>query len=432
MISAAMGSMRVLFTTYGFPVHSQAFVENSVLELVDAGVDMCVVASERGDHVLADRSGHSAAGSLTVIRAPWTDARARKVLTLAHALRQASMHHGPELRELAVRIHRQHGIGRESLARLYVLAPLLAWPADVVHLGWIVAAAQWIDLLPALDAPMVVSCRGSDLLIDPLIDGKYRARLARVFDRADCVHCVSHDLARAAIALGCEPAKLFVGAWGVDTRFFCPAREREAEPASGRDPERPLRIVSVGRLHTVKGYEFALAALRQLRRAGLHVEYTIIGTAEATGSASVVTAARDLDLEDCVTLRGVCPPDAVLEELRAADIFVLPSLSEGLSNATLEASAVGLPVVVTDVGGNREIVEHGVSGFVVPPRDTSSLTSALMELAGNPDLREKLGAQARRRVVEDFDIRLRSRALLEQYRRLIGAHDGPASPSAES
>src|SRR5262249_29176632 len=159
----------------------------------------------------------------------------------------------------------------------------------------------------------------------------------------------------------------FVGAWGVDTRFFSPAPDREAEPVSGRDPQRPLRIVSVGRMHWVKGYEFALAALRQVRRAGLRVEYTIIGTAASTGSASVVTAVRDLDVDDCVTLRGVCSPDAVLEELRAADIFVLPSLSEGLSNSTLEAMAVGLPVVVTDVGGNREIVEHGVSGFVVPP-----------------------------------------------------------------
>jgi colanic acid/amylovoran biosynthesis glycosyltransferase len=114
----------------------------------------------------------------------------------------------------------------------------------------------------------------------------------------------------------------------------------------------------------------------------------------------------------------------VRELLRRADVFLHPSLSEGLSNATLEAMAVGLPVVVTDVGGMRELVTDGVDGFVVPPRDAAALAAALLDLAADPELREKMGERGRQRVVEDFDAEPRTAAMLEQYRRLVRDHAG--------
>jgi glycosyltransferase involved in cell wall biosynthesis len=169
----------------------------------------------------------------------------------------------------------------------------------------------------------------------------------------------------------------------------------------------------------VKGYEFALQALAQVRGAGIDFDYTIIGSDDERDLLSVLATVRDLDLGPNVHVRGPLPPDAVLEALRVADVFLLPSLSEGLNTATLEAMAVGLPVVVTDVGGMREAVTDGVEGRVVPPRDPSALAGALLELAADEALRAAMGERGRRRTIEDFDSMLSARAMLEQYQRLV-------------
>src|SRR6476620_1517546 len=127
---------------------------------------------------------------------------------------------------------------------MYQSAPILSWSPDVVHLGWLTSATKWMVRLPELDVPIVVSCRGSDLRIDPLVDAQYRQDVGLVFDRVDAVHCVSEELARQAIALGADPAKVFVGAWGVDTEFFspAPAPAPDTTAVSARVAGRMLRI----------------------------------------------------------------------------------------------------------------------------------------------------------------------------------------------
>jgi glycosyltransferase involved in cell wall biosynthesis len=103
-------------------------------------------------------------------------------------------------------------------------------------------------------------------------------------------------------------------------------------------------------------------------------------------------------------------------------VYLHPSVSEGLSNATLEAMAVGLPVVVTDVGGMRELVSDGDNGFVTPSRDPTALATALRELAADSELRAKMGQRGRERAVERFDIKSCTEALLDHYRRLVREH----------
>ena len=403
--------MRVLLTTYAFPDNRQAFMEEYVLALLALGIEVCVVASAGRDPAPKLRKD-CGGSSLEVVHASWADPRRKKLVTLLTTMGRAARHHPAELRKLVVALHRRHGFGRALLGRLYVLTPILSQRVDVVHLGWLTAASEWPDLLLAVDAPIVVSCHGSDLRIDPLRGDRYRKSLATVFERADLVHCVSDDLARHAIAFGLEPSKVFVRAWGVDTAFFRPAREREMHAPV-------LRVVSVGRLHWVKGYEFALQALAQVRRAGVEIEYTIIGNGDEKELLVMLATVRDLDLESHVRIRGELSRNEVVEALQVADVFLLSSLSEGLSTATLEAMAVGLPVVVTDVGGMCEAVTDGVEGRVVAPRDPAALAGALLELAADAQLRATMGECGRRRATEGFDTESVARAMIEQYQRLV-------------
>jgi colanic acid/amylovoran biosynthesis glycosyltransferase len=387
-----------------------------VVALASLGTDVCVASSARGDHALDLRS--IGTGSVDIISTPWTDSRPKKLLTLLRVLRKGIAHDPHLVSELVARLHRERGLSHGLMKRLYVLTPLTAWPADVIHLGWLEAAARWMESLPELKSPLVVTCHGSDVRIDSLASDQYRRRVKVVFERSDLVHCVSEELANRAVSLGADPAKVFVQPWGIDTRFFRPS----PTPAGGatRNPaSSAFRVISVGRYHWVKGLDFALLAVRELRRAGIDVEYTIIGNGNEKDRLRLLTTIRDLDLDRCVILRGTVAPEEVLEALRASDAYLLASVSEGLNNSTLEAMATGVPVVVTDVGGMREAVTDRVNGLVVEARDPHAIAAALLELARDTELSRDLGTKARQRIVDDFDSRACAGAMLDRYRRLV-------------
>jgi glycosyltransferase involved in cell wall biosynthesis len=106
--------------------------------------------------------------------------------------------------------------------------------------------------------------------------------------------------------------------------------------------------------------------------------------------------------------------EQVPELLNVMDAFVLPSISEGMSNTLLEAMAVGLPVIATSVGGNTEVIEEDRSGWLFAPRDAEMLSSHLALLASREDLRRRYGAAARQRTVERFSLG----GMLQDYSRL--------------
>jgi glycosyltransferase involved in cell wall biosynthesis len=113
---------------------------------------------------------------------------------------------------------------------------------------------------------------------------------------------------------------------------------------------------------------------------------------------------EDLGLTKRVHLMGRVSPPEVLAHVQGADAFVLASLSEGISNAALEAMSCGLPVVSTNCGGMNEAISDGVEGFLVPPREPSAMVEALLKLARDPALRQRMGQAGRTRVLKDFTL----------------------------
>jgi glycosyltransferase involved in cell wall biosynthesis len=103
-------------------------------------------------------------------------------------------------------------------------------------------------------------------------------------------------------------------------------------------------------------------------------------------------------------------------------VFVLPSVVEGMSNALLEAMAVGRPVVVTDVGGNPEVAVDGETGLVVPPADPPQLAASIVKLLEAPELAAEMGAAGRRRVLEHYHIDVMTRRIEELYEELLAAN----------
>ena len=113
--------------------------------------------------------------------------------------------------------------------------------------------------------------------------------------------------------------------------------------------------------------------------------------------------------------------------MSAASVVVLPSESEALPTVLLEAAAAGCPVVASDVGGVREIVDDGATGLLVPPQDEKALATALVRILSDPELGERMGHAARAKAESQFSIAIQAKRTLEVYRQLVGSLPGHAN-----
>jgi glycosyltransferase involved in cell wall biosynthesis len=102
------------------------------------------------------------------------------------------------------------------------------------------------------------------------------------------------------------------------------------------------------------------------------------------------------------------------------DLYVLASHREGFPRSAMEAAAMGLPIIATDIRGCRQVVDHGVNGLLVPVRDAARLAAAITSLVDDPDRRRRMGEASRRRAVTEFDDRRQVATTLETYERLLG------------
>lgn len=176
----------------------------------------------------------------------------------------------------------------------------------------------------------------------------------------------------------------------------------------------------VGNLTRIKQVDVLLRAVARLAPAFPGLRVKIVGKGPGTGLAEkegrtdqyLKSLTSELGLADRVTF--MAPRREIEEQMRSMDAFVLPSASEGMSNAILEAMAVGLPVIAGDVGGNPEAIRHGRTGYLFPSRDDGTLADLLRELIRNDAMRLAMGRAARERVVELFT----ERRMVEEMERV--------------
>ena len=225
---------------------------------------------------------------------------------------------------------------------------------------------------------------------------------------ADRTIAVSRSVARALMRRGAPPWRLSVVPNGVDLsrldRDVAAADIDTARALAGWRPWRP----TVGVVARRKDQDVLLRALAALRRP---VTVTLVGVAPDDELEALAAAAPQHGVR-WVPFR----PD-VLAFYRLFDLVVLPSRGEGLSQALLEAMALGLPVVASRAGGNRDVISHGEDGWLVPPRDSAAFATALERLLGDAVLRRTLGERARRTARERFSL-ARTAALTEAAYRL--------------
>ena len=166
------------------------------------------------------------------------------------------------------------------------------------------------------------------------------------------------------------------------------------DPGCGIRPSRKAWIISVARLRAEKGLDVLLRAAAQLRLQGLEFQIEIAGAGPML--AELNTLRSQLGLNDCVLFSGGCGAEAIQEKMCNADIFVLPSRTEAMPLAVLEAMSHGLAIAATSVGGIPEVISDGETGLLVAPESVEALAAALARLICDADLRAKVGTNARR------------------------------------
>jgi len=174
-------------------------------------------------------------------------------------------------------------------------------------------------------------------------------------------------------------------------------------------------ITYIGRLDSYKWIGYLFNGFKDLLSEVDNVRLTIIGN--GPDETILKNMAKDLAIQDSVTFKG--RQEDIVSELYNTDIFVLPSLSEGMSNVILEAMACGLPVVATSAGGNSDLIRDRCNGIVIPPRDPIRLSAALLELLEDGELAQRLGKEARKTVEENYSMGHIIDEYVKLYERLL-------------
>ncbi len=225
---------------------------------------------------------------------------------------------------------------------------------------------------------------------DPAVTRRQALLIRFVTTLTDHLVCVSRDGARLAACRGIRPPRLCALWNGIDTTRFQAGRTCRDGP-----------VITVARINPVKDIETLIRAMALAAACSPAIRLEVAG--DGPSMPGVQKLIGELGLTERVRLLGEVHD--VPKVLGRAGLFVLPSLTEGISLTILEAMASGLPVVATRVGGNPEVVEEGKTGLLVPPGDPQALAGAMLRLWNDPALRLQFGQAGRLRVEEHFDIR---------------------------
>lgn len=230
----------------------------------------------------------------------------------------------------------------------------------------------------------------------------------------DAFISISHEIEYELLALSISKEKLAFIPNGVDATRCMPVSEDRKQKLRAQLslPRHASIVVYAGRLVPEKRVDHLLMIWHDIRVKFYDAHLLILGEGaeEARLRGMLVSGAQ---------FTGQV--DDVVPYLQAADLFVLPSSTEGLSNSMLEAMSCGLPVLATTVGGAPDVIQHNVNSYLIPPDDVDALQRGVETLLGDGTLRFTLGVNARQRIISDFSLDSVARRLATLYHRLLTA-----------
>jgi colanic acid/amylovoran biosynthesis glycosyltransferase len=395
--------MHIKLVVNSFPSTSETFLFNLVVGLQAKGhrVSVCALSASNHTELYKGRMNEWS-GELDVI--PFSSKGFNKIIGILSVLLSNIFLYSQKLKV--------HGWRKGILQTVYEVFLSKNKP-DIIHFAYSGIGVSFLESIPLLKGKgikIVTSCRGSAEKVRPIVDLKRKDELKQLFVVCDKVHCVSMDMFMGLRQYGLVESKSFVNFPSVNVHYF----NRDSPYELNRT--QTIKLVTTGRLHFQKGYVYALHAIKKVIDAGFKIEYKIIGDGPDLHMMQYLI--HELGLHDIVVLTGKVSSSEVKTILMESDIFVLPSLYEGIANAALEAMALQIPLVTTRSGGMAEVINNEANGIIVNRFDLDALADAILKLIQHPELRLSISKESRKVIEEKFNIENQLKIFEKNYLEL--------------
>ena len=275
--------------------------------------------------------------------------------------------------------------------------PIMINPPDIIHIQWAKSLSDLFFLKKLLGVKFILSLRGAHINYSPIAEPDLANEYRKLFPLLDGFHAVSTSISREAQRYGAIKDKIKVVHSSINQNKLNSFQKNSLEF------KNKIRIISVGRHHWKKGYRYALLAMKRLIEQEFEIEYLIL--AKDRPDEEIVYQIDQLSLSSIVRLISVKCQEDIYKMMVESDCLLLPSLEEGISNTVLEAMYIGLPVISSDCGGMKEIIEDGYNGILFSNWNIDAMVKALTVFIKSPlEKKVKLATKAKKTVTENHSI----------------------------
>lgn len=413
--------MRIAFIVSCFPILSETFVLNQIIGLLERGHQVDIYAEQKGQGKI-----HKAVEKYNLLDYSYylPEIPQNLFLRVVKSFRLLLKYIGSDPRTVRRSLNFfQYGEQAISLWLLYTIKSRLSKSYDVIHCQFATLSFRGMAFqkVNAPQAKLVTTFRGDD--ISRFVQERGDRIYDQLFRTGDFFFANCEFFRQRAIELGCPAHKIVVHGSGIDCSKF---------PFSLRYPpaEGSIRLATTGRLVEKKGIEYAVRAVAKQAQAYPNLRYDIIGDGELKFHLQQLI--DELEVARTIKLLGWKNEQEIIEILQRSHLFIAPSVTaaDGNQDAPInvlkEAMAMGLPVISTEHGGIPELVEEGISGFLVPERNADALAEKLGYLLDHPEKWAEMGRAGRAYVEKYYDLDRLNERLVSVYQQLLAT--GSNSP----
>jgi len=407
--------MKIAFIVDEFPVLSQTFILNQITGLIDRGYEVDIFPEKPGNEPVM----HEDVIKYNLLKRTYYQtipvnkfSRLGKYIFLVIS----NFHKNPIVLLKTLNILRI----RRSSPLLNILCKAIQFSDkghyDIIHchFGPLGNTGALLKDIGVIKGKVVTAFHGYD--ISMYMKNKGNKVYNYLFEVGDIFLPISERWKNELIKLGCGEKKIIVHRMGIDTSKF--RFSPRNHPKNGK-----IHLLTIARLVEKKGVQYGINAVAKILNKYPDIEYRIIGDGPLRNN--MVDLIQELNIGNNVKLLGWKKQEEIIELMKYADILLAPSVTsqdgdqEGIPVVLMEALAQGMPVISTYHSGIPELVQDGISGFLVPERDVDSLAERLTYLCEHQEIWPEMGKAGRKYVEENYDINKLNDQLVELYRRFL-------------
>ena len=248
---------------------------------------------------------------------------------------------------------------------------------DIIHLQWLSNIQLFERYILKKSYKFILSQRGYHINVRPFVSQENFEYMHYWFPQLDGFHSVSNAVKQVSNKIYTATNKIDCVVYsGYDISKFKSKKEQYKT-------SKPIRIISVGRDHWIKGYSYAINAMALLKSENIEFHYTILGVGKDCEELQYLI--NEHRLEDDISLEPKVMQEEVYEKMCENDMLLLPSLAEGVANVCIEAMLLGVPVMSTNCGGMSELISNNETGFIVPIRSSEAIADAIKNISLKPE-----------------------------------------------